>query len=93
MKDRLSNLLLVLLLFLPLLAVNRGWREVDAIIWRWHDQEQERLANQKLGEISANLDFSLHMAEHGARFSRGVTSLLREYPGRRPESLPAGELA
>ncbi len=93
MKDRLSNLLLVLLLFLPLLAVNRGWREVDAIVWRWHDQEQERLANQKLGEISANLDFSLHMAEHGVRFSRGLTSLLREYPGRRPESLPAGELA
>jgi len=70
MKDRLSNLLLVLLLFLPLLAVNRGWREVDAIVGRWRNQEQERLANQKLGEISANLDFSLHMAEQ-ARDSAG----------------------
>ncbi len=93
MKDRLSNLLLVLLLFLPLLAVNRGWHEVDAIVGRWHDQEQERLANQKLGEISANLDFSLHMAEQAARFSRGLASLLREYPGRNPTGLPAGELA
>ena len=93
MKDRLSNLLLVLLLFLPLLAVNRGWREVDAIVGRWRNQEQERLANQKLGEISANLDFSLHMAEQGARLSRGLTSLLREYPGRNPEGLPVGDLA
>ena len=93
MKDRLSNLLLVLLLFLPLLAVNRGWREVDAIVGRWRDQEQERLATQKLGEIAANLDFSLHMAEQGARFSRGLTSLLREYPGKSPAGLPVGELA
>lgn len=93
MKDRLSNLLLVLLLFLPLLAINRGWREVDTIVGRWRYQEQERLANQKLGEISANLDFSLHMAEQAARFSRGLVSLLREYPGRNPLGLPAGELA
>ncbi len=93
MKDRLSNLLLVLLLFLPLLAVNRGWREVNVIVGRWHTQEQERLAGQKLGEISANLDFSLHMAEQAARFSRGLVSLLREYPGRNPAGLPAGELA
>ncbi len=93
MKDRLSNLLLVLLLFLPLLAVNRGWREVDAIVGRWRNQEQERLASQKLGEISANLDFSLHMAEQATRFSRGLTSLLQEYPSRSPNSLPVDDLA
>ncbi len=93
MKDRLSNLVLVLLLLLPLLAVNSGWREVDSIVERWKTQEQERFASQKLGEISANVDLGQHLVEYCKRFRQGMASLLTEYPNRRLSGLPFQELA
>jgi len=91
MKDRLSNLTLVLLLFLPLLALNMGWREVSGILERWKTQEQERYASQKLGEVAANTDLSQHLAEYALRFRQGMLSLLQEYPNKLI-GLPFGEL-
>lgn len=92
MKDRLSNPVLILLLLLPLLAVNSGWREVGDIVERWKVQELERFASQKLGEIAANVDLSQHLAEYCKRFGQGMVSLLDEYPKRRLSGLPFQEL-
>lgn len=93
MNDRLSNLFLVLLLLLPLLAVNSGWHEINGIFERWEAQDQERFASQKLGEVAANMDFSQQLAEHALRFRQGMASLLLEYPKRKPAALPFRELA
>lgn len=78
--NKLRNLLLILLLFLPVLAVNYGFREVTRIRNRWAKLEQQRFANQKLGELSANFDLPLNIANRAAEFKDKCTSLFRELP-------------
>ncbi|MDD3146398.1 MAG: HAMP domain-containing protein, partial [Candidatus Riflebacteria bacterium] len=93
MKDKLSNLLLILLLLLPLQALKSGWHEISSIFVRWQAQDQERFAAQKLGEVAANMDLSQQLAQYALLFREGMTSLLLEYPDKKPGSLHFGDLA
>lgn len=92
-KDNLRNLFLVLFLLLPVLALNSGYMEISSIVERWNSLEQERFANQKLGEVAANVDIQQHIAAQAGRFKSGLNSLLGEYPSTDPGSLPVSALA
>ena len=93
MTDRVRNLILVLFLLIPILSANFGYNEIFSIITRWKTLEQERFANQKLGEISVQNDIAQHISVFSAAFKEKLTDLLMHYGERSPENLPLSDMA
>jgi class 3 adenylate cyclase len=66
--------LLVLLLFLPLLAVNLSYRFLANIDYYWRVQEQQETANQELEGLAAGSEFSYQFARLAGDFAKGFKS-------------------
>ncbi|HAE39025.1 MAG TPA: hypothetical protein DCG57_10360, partial [Candidatus Riflebacteria bacterium] len=93
MTDRVRNLILVLFLLIPLVSANFGYNEIVAIMARWKTVEQERFANQKLGEIAVQNDISQQISSYCAAFKDKLTDLLIHYTGKNLDNLPLSDLA
>jgi len=93
LTDRVRNLILVLFLLIPLVSANFGYNEIVAIMARWKTVEQERFANQKLGEIAIQNDISQQISSYCAAFKDKLTDLLLHYTGKNLDNLPLSDLA
>lgn len=66
-----------LLLFLtPLLAFNASYLFVSELYFPWQRLEQQRFAEEKLGEIASSLQFNQHMSRAGEAFKEKIDSSL-----------------
>ncbi|MBU1107671.1 MAG: HAMP domain-containing protein [Candidatus Riflebacteria bacterium] len=93
MSERIRNLILVLLLLIPIISANFGYQEVTAIFTWWENLDQERFANQKLGEISVQTDIAQHISAYSASFKEKLASLLDQYSHKNPDSLPISSVS
>jgi class 3 adenylate cyclase len=75
MKSKIRHAFLILVFFLPLLAVNEGFNRILEIITHWNGLEQQAYANRKLGEIASYANFNDHMVIHSKAFSQRLKSL------------------
>ncbi|MDD3146397.1 MAG: adenylate/guanylate cyclase domain-containing protein [Candidatus Riflebacteria bacterium] len=67
--------LLVLLCFLPILALNLGLSFLSSIDLHWKKQEQKEMAQQEVEALSAGSDFSYQFARRTGNFSEAFKAL------------------
>ena len=72
--ERQPGYLLVLLCFLPLLAVNLGYSFLTGIDFYWKVKEQQEVANQEIETLAAGSEFSYQFARLAGEFSKGFKS-------------------
>lgn len=82
-----------MLLLIPVLSANYGYKEVIAIVTRWKNIEQERAANLKLGELSVQIEISQHISAFGSAFRDILHDLQTEYPDKLPLGLQFSGIA
>ncbi|EKD82039.1 MAG: hypothetical protein ACD_39C01508G0001, partial [uncultured bacterium] len=93
MTERIRNLILVILLLIPIISANFGYREITAIRTKWENLDQERFAEQKLGEISVQTDITQHLETYSSTFKEKLADLLDQYSQQNPDSLPIPGIA
>ncbi len=79
-----------MLLLVPVILLNSGYREISSIFNSWSIMEQERFAEQKLGEIAAHTDISHEISVYAAEFRRQLDALVTNY---RTDRFPVAEIA
>lgn len=78
---------------MPILSANYGYRQIVAVVTKWKNLEQERIANLKLSEISVQIDIGPQISAYSNEFKEMLTDLSEEYPKKSPSSLPLSEMA
>lgn len=65
-----SGFLLIILCFLPLIALNIGWSFLDNIDYYWKTREQHEIANQEIESLAAGSEFSYQFARLAGQFAK-----------------------
>jgi len=73
-EQRQPGFLLVVLCFLPLIALNIGYSFLEGIDHYWKTREQQELANQEIETLAAGSEFSYQFARLAGEFSKSFQS-------------------
>lgn len=83
MKNKIFHTGFLLLLLLPLLALDAGYLKISELLYRWNESEQERFARQRLSEIASNVSFPLILNNRAEAISELLNSSLAELEPRK----------
>ncbi|EKD83153.1 MAG: hypothetical protein ACD_39C00854G0002, partial [uncultured bacterium] len=68
--------MLVVLCFLPLLAINIGYSFLTGIDFHWKIKEQQEVANQEIETLAAGSEFSYQFARLAGEFSKSFQGIV-----------------
>ncbi len=78
MSDRIRSILIVLLLALPVLALNAGFFKLRDLSLKWEKSEQEQQAKIKLSEIESNLNLEVQLGQKSQKFKSFITNVFND---------------